>query len=61
MKTHSGAKKRFRATANGKIKRGCKGRRHILTKKTTERKRRLRKGDYIPEQFEKKIKRLIGE
>jgi len=42
MKSKSGAKKRFRATASGKFKRGSKGRRHLLTHKSTKRKRRLR-------------------
>ena len=35
LKTHSGAKKRFKLTKNGKIKRGHAFRSHILTKKTT--------------------------
>ena len=38
MKTKSAAKKRFRVTASGKIKRSCTGKNHILTKK--DRKRR---------------------
>ena len=42
IKTHSGAAKRFRATASGKFKRGQGFRRHILTKKTTKQKRHLR-------------------
>lgn len=44
IKTHSGAKKRFKTTKSGLIKRSCANRRHILNKKTTKRKRRLRKG-----------------
>lgn len=43
MKTVSGAKKRFRKTGTGKFKRFKCGKSHILTKKTTKRKRRLRK------------------
>jgi large subunit ribosomal protein L35 len=42
MKTKSGAKKRFRVTGSGRVKRGSAFRRHILTKKTTKRKRQLR-------------------
>ncbi len=42
MKTTSGAAKRFRVTASGKIKRGKSHRSHILTKKSTKRKRHLR-------------------
>jgi large subunit ribosomal protein L35 len=43
MKTKSGAKKRFRKTGTGKFKRFKCGKSHILTKKSTKRKRRLRK------------------
>ena len=42
MKTKSGAKKRFRVSASGRIKRGQAFKRHILTKKTTKGKRQLR-------------------
>ena len=42
MKTKSGAKKRFKITANGRIKRSQAFKRHILTKKTTKTKRQLR-------------------
>jgi large subunit ribosomal protein L35 len=41
MKTNSGAKKRFTLTGTGKIKRKQAFKRHILTKKSTVRKRRL--------------------
>lgn len=41
MKTHSGVKKRFQRTGSGKIARRKAGRRHILTSKTSHRKRRL--------------------
>jgi large subunit ribosomal protein L35 len=41
LKTHKGAAKRFRTTATGKIKRGHSHARHILTKKSTKRKRLL--------------------
>ncbi len=41
MKTNSGAKKRFTLTGSGKIKRKQAFKRHILTKKTTKRKRAL--------------------
>ena len=42
MKVHSGAAKRFKKTASGSFKRGQSHRRHILTKKSTKRKRQLR-------------------
>lgn len=41
MKTNSGAKKRFRLTGTGKIKRKHAFKRHILTKKSNKQKRRL--------------------
>jgi large subunit ribosomal protein L35 len=41
MKSKSGAKKRFSTTATGKFRRSKKGKRHILTKKSSKRKRRL--------------------
>ena len=41
IKTHKGAKKRFHITASGKIKRGHSHARHILTKKSSKRKRKL--------------------
>ena len=43
IKTHSGAKKRFKLTKNGKVKRAHAFKSHILNKKTTKRKRKLRK------------------
>ena len=42
MKTKSGAAKRFKTTGSGRIKRSSAFRRHILTKKSTKRKRHLR-------------------
>jgi large subunit ribosomal protein L35 len=41
LKTHKGASKRFKKTGTGKIVRGHAGARHILTSKSTSRKRRL--------------------
>ena len=43
MKTHRGAAKRFKKTGTGKIVRSHSHKRHILTKKSSKRKRRLRK------------------
>lgn len=42
IKTNRGAAKRFSRTASGRVKRGQSHRRHILTKKSTKRKRQLR-------------------
>ena len=47
MKSNSGAKKRFRVTASGKIKRAQQGKNHILNKQDRKRKMRLRKGAYM--------------
>ena len=41
LKTHRGAAKRFRSTASGRFKRSKAYTSHILTKKTTKRKRKL--------------------
>jgi large subunit ribosomal protein L35 len=47
IKSHRGAAKRFRKTATGKIKRHHAYGSHILTKKTRQRKRKLRKGALV--------------
>ena len=47
MKTNKSAAKRFRRTGSGKIARAAAYRRHILTKKSPDRKRRLRVGSRI--------------
>ena len=59
MKTHSGAKKRFKITKNGKVKFNKKTRRHILTKKSTKRKRHLRAGGYADDTNVAAIKALL--
>lgn len=47
MKTHSGAKKRFKKLKSGLIKASKPYKRHLLTKKTSKRKRGLRRALYI--------------
>ena len=59
IKTHSGAKKRFKLTKNGKIKRSRAYRRHILTKKTTKRTRHLRATAYADQTNVSAIKEMI--
>lgn len=59
QKTHKGAAKRFKATATGKVKRGHSLHSHILTKKTTKRKRRLRKSTLVSPAFAKQVKEMI--
>jgi large subunit ribosomal protein L35 len=59
LKTHKGAAKRFRLTANGKVKRGHSHARHILTSKTTKRKRLLDIDVMVAEADEKLVKRML--
>ena len=59
LKTHSGAKKRFKVTKNGKIKRAHAFKSHILTKKDTKRTRRLRQNTMADATNVKAIKLLI--
>ncbi|MEI6101192.1 MAG: 50S ribosomal protein L35 [Eubacteriales bacterium] len=59
MKTHRGAAKRFSLTASGRVKRGKAYKSHILNKKSSKRKRNLRKGTYICAAEQKNIKALI--
>jgi len=59
MKTNRGAAKRFRKTASGKFKRAQSHRRHILTKKSTKRKRQLRIGELVNKADTKLIARML--
>lgn len=59
IKTHSGAKKRFRVTKSGKVKRAHAYKNHILNKKSTKRKRNLRKGVIADVTNEATIKKMI--
>lgn len=59
LKTHTGAKKRFRVSKNGKIKRAHAYKSHILNKKTTKRKRGLRKAAYADKTNVAAVRHLI--
>jgi large subunit ribosomal protein L35 len=60
MKSHRGAKKRFSVTGSGKVKRSKAFKSHILTKKTSKRKRNLRRATTIATNGEaKNLKRLL--
>lgn len=59
MKSKSSAKKTFKVTGTGKIKREKAYRSHILTSKTTKRKRNLRKKTLVSPADEKRIKSLL--
>ena len=60
MKTKSAAKKRFKLTASGKVKRSTAYRSHILTSKTTKRKRKLRMGAMVSKVDEKNVKAMLA-
>jgi len=59
MKTNRGAAKRFKTTGSGKIVRNKAFASHILTKKSTKRKRNLRKSGLIQAADHKNVSRLI--
>ena len=59
MKTNRGAAKRFKCTGSGKIARRKAFSSHILTKKSTKRKRSLRQGTTVDATNAPGIKRLI--
>ncbi len=59
MKTHRGAAKRFKVSASGKVLRRHSETSHILTKKSTKRKRNLRKATLVSPAFAKTIKAMI--
>ena len=59
MKTKSGAKKRFKVTGSGKLKRKHAFKSHILTKKETKQKRNLTKSSLVHKSDEKNIRKMI--
>ncbi len=59
IKTHSGAKKRFKLSKGGKVLRAHAYKSHILNKKTTKRKRNLRKTTVADKTNVAQVKRLI--
>lgn len=59
MKSNRGASKTFKKTGSGKIKRNKAFKAHILTKKTTKRKRNLRKATLVAASDSKRVKIMI--
>jgi large subunit ribosomal protein L35 len=59
IKSNRGAAKRFQRTGTGKIKRSKAYASHILSKKSTKRKRNLRQSDLIDSSDVKRVKKLI--
>ncbi|MGD1050965.1 MAG: 50S ribosomal protein L35 [Solirubrobacteraceae bacterium] len=60
MKTHSGAKKRFKTTATGKVKGRHAFTSHILEKKSPKRRRRLGQDAIISDHDAPRIKKMLG-
>jgi large subunit ribosomal protein L35 len=59
LKTKKGAAKRFKLTANGKVKKKKAYKSHILTKKSGKRIRQLRKDDYLAGTDAKNVRRML--
>ena len=59
MKTHRGAHKRFRSTGTGKFKRSKAYKSHILSKKSTKRKRKLDTPTMVSAADQKKVERML--
>ena len=59
MKTHRGAAKRFKSTSSGKFKRGKANKSHILTKKTTKRKRKLDTATLVSDSDQKRVATML--
>lgn len=59
-KTHSSAKKRFKLTGKGKVKRFQSGKRHLMRKKSKRALNRLTGSTTVSEADEKRVKRLLG-
>ena len=60
MKTHSGAKKRFKLTAKGKVRGRHAFTSHILEKKAPKRKRALGRPAFLSSDDSKRVKQLLG-
>ena len=61
LKTNRGAAKRFKFTGTGKVKRNQSHHGHILTKKTRQRKRNLRKSQLVATSDQRRLARLLPE
>lgn len=59
LKTHSGAKKRFKLTKSGRVKRGSAFTSHILNKKTRKVKRNNRHSQYVDKTNEASVKEML--
>jgi large subunit ribosomal protein L35 len=59
MKTNRAAKKRFKITGSGKVRRSKGGLNHCMQEKSSKRKRRLRKNDMVDSTMEKRVKLML--
>ena len=59
MKTKRAAKKRFRLTGTGRVRRPKGGNQHMMMGKSRKRRRRLRDNDLVAADFEKRIKSML--
>jgi large subunit ribosomal protein L35 len=60
-KTHKGTKKRIKVTGTGKLMRGRTMGSHLLTKKSPNKKRKLRKGVVVDKRDTSRLRGLLGE
>ena len=60
VKSHSGASKRFQLLKGGKIKRKQKGKRHILSKRSSKVKRQLTRTQYVHGADKERVSRMLG-
>jgi len=59
MKSNRAAKKRFKITGTGKVRRSKAGLNHCMQEKSKKRLRRLRKNDMVDKSFQKRIKLML--
>lgn len=59
MKTNSAARKRFKVTGTGRIRRGKAGKSHMMRDKNARRLRRLKKNDMVETTHEHRVRRLL--
>ena len=59
LKTKKGVAKRFKITKSGRVKKHSANRGHLLSKKSSKRKRKLRRSSYLTNTEAKKIRRML--
>ena len=61
MKSRRGAVKRFSLTATGKVRKNKANKSHLLSRKTMDRKRSLRKSGDVSDADVKRVKKMLGK